>query len=38
MSVVGLAIVAFIFIKYRGRRLARSWEEEGGSEVGDNLE
>ena len=37
MSVVGLAIVAYIFIKYRGRRLARSWAEESESEVGDSL-
>jgi len=29
MSIVGLAIVAYIFTKYRGRQLARSWEQEG---------
>jgi hypothetical protein len=29
MSIVGLAIVAYIFTKYRGRQFARSWEEEG---------
>ena len=32
MSIVGLAIVAYIFTKYRGRQLARSWEEEGEDE------
>ena len=38
MGVVGLAVVAFILTKYRGRRLARSWAEESEGEAGDSGE